>query len=84
MDVAEDAFAVVSVSRRIVDGVPCEVLEFPVSMVADSTVLPKYPQLWGTTGIWHYVYYEKTAIGGVNVAVPVEYHRNVMLWRPLQ
>lgn len=83
MDVAEDAFAVVSVSRRIVDGVPCEVLEFPVSMVADSTVLPEYPQLWGTTGIWHYVYYEKTAIGGVNVAVPVEYHRNVVLWRPL-
>lgn len=84
IDVAEDAFAVVSGSQRTVNGVLCEVLEFPVDMVADSTVLPEYPQLWGTTGVWHYVYYEQTSLGGVNVTVPVEYHRNVLMWRPLQ
>ena len=78
---ATETFAEITVEETTVDGRRCERMTLPDLLAADSALFPDKAQLWGETGEVCYIYYETMRIGGSEIPVPIEYHRNIVLTR---
>lgn len=78
---ATETFAEITVEETTLDGRRCERMTLPDLLAADSALFPDKAQLWGETGEVCYIYYETMRIGGSEIPVPIEYHRNIVLTR---
>lgn len=76
-------FTVATVENVVMDGVEYERILFPVELLADSTSFPDYDVVWGEMGVLGYCYCRRVMLGGVELLEPVEYHRDIVLMRPV-
>lgn len=64
------------------DGAVYDRLVFAGTVTAAAEQFPDRPEVWGETGRVCYRYYRLVSFGGVQQAVPVETHRELVLERP--
>lgn len=64
------------------DGAVYDRLVFAGTVTAVAEQFPDRPEVWGETGRVCYRYYRLVSFGGVQQAVPVETHRELVLERP--